>query len=109
MAEASIFENGRLTDVWTPAGRDPGGALRFRRANFDVLLWAASSANVPEHYVVPLGLERISGADVALKADGSPQIGQDFGYYSADSLVIDTHQGDGMSDTLQSLHSFGPV
>lgn len=109
MAEAAIFENGKLTDVWAPAGRDAGGAVRYRRANFDVLLWAASSTNVPEHYIVPLGLERVSAADIVLKSDGSLQVGQDFGYYSSDSLVIDTYQGDGMSDTLQALHTFGPV
>lgn len=109
MAEATVFETGRLTDVWTPAGRDPGGAIRYRRANFDVLLWAASSANVPENYVLPLGLERTSGADIALKADGSPQIGQDFGYYSSESMILETYQGDGMSDAIQSLHAFGPV
>lgn len=109
MAEASFFETGRLTDVWTVAGRDAGGALRYRRAPYDLLLWQPASANVAENYVVPLGIERVNSADVVLKADGSPQIGQEFGYYSGDWVVIDPSSGDGMSDTLQALHSFGPV
>lgn len=109
MAEATVFESGKLTDVWTPVGRDAAGTARYRRANFDVLLWAAASGAVAEYYVVPLGIERTNSAEIALKSDGSPQIGQEFGYYNSDSLMLEVHQGDGMSDTLQALHSFGFV
>lgn len=107
MAE-SIWEGGRLTDVWTPVGRDAGGAARFRRANFDILNWV-SGTGTPDTYVLPLGIERVSAADVVLKADGSGQLGQEFGYYGGDSVVLETHQGDGMSDTLPALHAFGPL
>lgn len=108
MAEAAVFETGKLTDIWSQVGRDAGGAPRFRRANFDILLWAAASGVVAEYYVVPLGLERSNSADIALKPDGTGQIGQEFGYYSGDSMFLDPSQGDG-SDTIQGLHSFGYV
>ena len=104
MADASVFETGRLTDVWTPSGKDQFGQTRYRRANFDVLTWTVNS--IPETYVLPLGLERINSAEVVLK---DSQTGHEFGYYTADSLILEQHQGDGMSDTLPALHSFGVV
>jgi len=109
MAEAAVFETGRLTDVWTAVGRDAGGTARYRRANFDVLLWSAATGAAAEYYILPLGTERTNAAEIVLKADGSPQIGQEFGYYNGDSMFLDPAQGDGMSDTLQALHSFGYV
>ena len=107
MAE-SIWEGGRLTDVWTPVGRDANGQARYRRANFDLLSWVSGNG-AGELYVLPLGIERISAADIVLKGDGSGQIGQEFGYYNSDSLMLDPSQGDGMSDTVQALHTFGFV
>ena len=109
MADAAFFENAKLTDIWNPIGRDPNtGAMRYRRANFDVMTWVASPSNPPETYVVPLGMERTNSADINLKSDDGRQVGMEFGYYGGDSMVIDTNQGDG-SDSVQGLHSFGPV
>jgi hypothetical protein len=107
MAE-TIWEAGRLTDVWTPVGRDAGGAPRYRRAHFDILNWV-SGTGVADMYVLPLGTERVNSADIVIKNDGSGQIGQEFGYYSSESMLLDPSQGDGMSDTLQALHTFGYV
>ena len=108
MADASVFEQGQLNVVWSFVGKDSNGNDRYRRAPFDILNWS-SDAGYPQTYIVPLGLERVSAADVVLKADGSLQIGQEFGYYTGYRFVIDPSQGDGMGDTLQQLHTFGPV
>lgn len=107
MAAASAFETGRLTDVWVPAGKDSLGNVRYRRAQFDVLLWDISGT--PETFVVPLGLERAHSVTAQLVQDHAANFGQEFGYYSADSIVVEPHTADGLQDSVLSLHTFGPV
>ncbi len=102
----TIWEAGRLTDVWTPVGKSDEGNQRYRRANFDILLWSSTAGAPPETYVAPLG-DRITGVDVALKE--SWQTGHEFGYYGKDSILTETHMGDGASDAVTALHDFGYV
>lgn len=105
MADASVFETGKLTDVWVQCGLDAFGQKRFQRANFDVLNWS-SDGGYPAMYVVPLGIERTNSADQAL--NDLFRAGREFGYYGVESFVVDPSQGDG-SDTIFGLHSFGYV
>lgn len=103
----TVWEAGRLTDVWMPVGVSDEGNVRFRRANFDILQWASVLNGAPDTYVVPLGTDRFPTSEVALK--GTWQVGQEFGYYVKDSLYTETHQGDGQSDSVTALHNFGYV
>lgn len=105
MGDYASFEAGVLTDVWTFVGYAANGNKRFRRANFDLLNWDAGSG-APSTYVVPLGLERISQAEIILK--DTPQVGHEFGYYGGDSAIVDSIPGDG-SDTFVGLNCFGYV
>ena len=103
----TIWEAGRLTDVWFQVGKSDEGNVRYRRANFDVLSWAQSLTGAADTYVLPLGWERYSTLEIALK--DSWQVGQEFGYYGGDSLYSEPHLGDGQSDSVTALHTFGYV
>ena len=106
MAE-SVWESGKLTDVWYPVGRSDSGNLRLRRANWDILLWTAPGASSPDTYVVPFGGDRFTSPDVGLRTSDW-QIGTEFGYYGTDSVQIEPHETGGI-DSIQSLHNFGYV
>lgn len=105
MADYATFETGILTPVMTFVGAATNGTKRYRRANYDLLNWDAGSG-VPSTYVVPLGTERINGAETVLK--DSAQVGHEFGYYGGDIYVIDPSSGDG-SDSVIGCHTFGFV
>jgi hypothetical protein len=102
----TVWESGKLTDVWAPVGRSDEGNVRFRRANFDLLNWSQTGGQ-QEVYVLPGVGDRFPGQEVNLK--DSWQTGVEFGYYGKDSAFAETHFGDGQSDSVFALHSFGFV
>lgn len=107
MAE-SIWEAGRLREVFEPVGRRANGELRYRRAKFDVLEWAKTATSDAELYVVPSGFNRIEPGQFNVPLDDK-NAGSEFGFYSIGAHVIEPHEADGKSDTWKALHGFGAI
>lgn len=110
MAE-TIWRSGILRAVWHPAGRFPEDTRpRFIRANFDVLTWVPNAGAAPETWIVTRGGD---GFTYAAVNEGTLvddlEISREFGFYAAEPIIIDVHQGDGDGDDWHSLHCFGYV
>jgi hypothetical protein len=105
MAEA-IWEKGTLRAVLQPVGRRENGEMRYRRALFDVLEWASVEGQPRETYILPRGIVAVTGTDVNALNEAD-EIGREFGYYDAQPLIIEPHEGDGKSDSWRALHAFG--
>ena len=105
------FESGRLTPVYHPMGTRSDGEPRYKRANYDILDWAISATGIFDRYVVPLGIERVTGLDLndSDRPDGSDAIdvGQEFGFYGKTYFIVEPHEGNGSKDELFSIHAFG--
>lgn len=106
-------EKGRLTQVLHPHGTFSDGSPKFRRANYDLLEWSSVAGRKMETFVVPLGFERITHSDLNDFAAGqdtgdATDIGQEFGFYTGRSIVIEPHEADG-SDSWKGLQFFGPI
>lgn len=106
MSTTKDFTTGRLTAIYTPAGKDAAGQDRYARASFDLLEWADTSSSRRATYVVPIGTTRVDPGDVI--DSPAAEVGREFGYYTLNPLVIEPHTADG-SDSFIGLHSFGPV
>ena len=107
MAE-SIWEKGRLREVFEPAGKRSDGERRYRRANFDLVEWASTPTGDPELYVAPLGFNRINDGQFNVPATDF-NAGAEFGFYSLWREIMEPHEADGKSDTWKALHYFGAV
>lgn len=103
----SVWEKGRLEQVFLGVGRRENGEARYRRANFDVLRWTKPGGSNEELYIVPHGVGgRISGGELNLQEE---QLGIEFGYYDLEKHVIDPVLADGRRDNWLALHYFGHV
>lgn len=100
----SQFKTGKLKAIYSPVGSFSDGSKRLRRANFDVLQWAAVAGGLVETYIMPRGNAITSEA----VNDQDEQFGMEFGFYNGENLVVEPHMGDG-SDNLFGLHMFGYV
>ena len=105
------WESGVLKQVWFNVGKRDDGSPKLQRAPMDVLQWASVPGGAVEEYVIPLGTERVSSADVndPLSSDGreAVDVGQEFGFYVNDAFVIDMVSGHG--DGTFSVQFFGPI
>lgn len=105
MAE-SVWAGGKLTAVYNPVGKTEGGEVRFRRAWFDVLLWAQTAGGRAETYVLPLGIVQASASELGI-LDADWEFGREFGYYGPGAHITEPNHGGGGSDSLFDLHNFG--
>lgn len=103
MAE-SIWQKGKLNAVYVPAGMRANGSPRFRRANFDLLSWAASASGPESIYIATIG-DRVSANAIN---NAEENLGSEFGFYELEPIVIEPHQADG-SDSWIGLHTMGAV
>ena len=107
-----LFENGTIREVWHPMG-ELNGQPRFKKANWEVLDWASTSAGSVERYIVPVGFVRFTDADLndivspRTAASDAIDVGQEFGFYSFDRFIIEENESDGKKDSFIALHSFG--
>jgi hypothetical protein len=102
----TVWESGKLTQVFHPAGSWDSGQRRLKLANFELLQWARELGGVSEQYVVPVGIATFQATDLGV-AVREQETGREFGFYDGSpSLVVDYHQADG-SDNILGLHSFG--
>ena len=104
------FETGKLHAVYHPIG-SVNGEPRFKRANFDVLDWSATSTGIVQRYVLPLGFQRVTDSDLndndRVAGSDAIDVGQEFGFYSNKFFVVEQSEGSGQEDSLFSVHSFG--
>ena len=110
MANAQI-DTGRLTEIFHPIGIFDNGERRYKRANYDLLEWASVAGRKMETFVVPLGFERITDADLNdfdHLSDEAIDVGQEFGFYTGDRIIVEPHQSDG-SDSWIGLQFFGYI
>lgn len=108
MAE-SIWEKGRLRQVFEPVGRRPNtGETRYRLARFGVLEWASTENGDAELYVLPEGFDCAQPGQFNVTPDDR-NTGAEFGYFALGAHVIEPHEADGRSDTWKALHSFGVI
>lgn len=103
----STWETGRLISIWHPVGRRSDGAMRYRRARYDLLLWSPDGIVAADNYVVPTGITEVDPLEINLRDTG--QTGMEFGYYTNGHIIVDFHEPDGRDDTWKSLHFFGPM
>lgn len=98
----SPYDVGKLKAVYHPVG-----TYGYKRAMFDFLTWSPDGVAAPDNYVVPLGLNRIAASDMNETNDRFEEYGREFGFYSLDHIVLEVHDGNGLQDTIVSLHTFG--
>jgi len=105
------WEDGVLKAVWYQIGkRSNDDSPKLKRANFDVLNWCPPGGTTVDTFVVPLGYTRITDEDLNDQVNdmGEIDFGQEFGFYSKQSYVIEQHEHDG-SDSIFGLNGFGYV
>ncbi len=109
---ADVWESGRLTAVYHPAGFRTDGELKLKRANYDVLEWVGPGATRMSTYVVPLGSgERITHSDIndyTNENRDALDVGQEFGFYQKRIAIVEPHEGNG-SDSWVGLQFFGYI
>lgn len=105
MAE-TVWTTGRLTPVYHPVGKRADGELMLKRANFDLMQWAAVPGGKVSTYITTLVGGGVASADVEDENQGE-QLGRIFGYYNLNAVIIEPYEMGGMTDNWMGVHSFG--
>jgi hypothetical protein len=100
-----------LEQVFFTVGKFDDGSPRLQRAPMDVLQWASVPGGHVSEYIIPLGTERVSSADVndPLSSDtrAAVDVGQEFGFYTGKAHVIDMVSGNGKD--MFGVTRLGPI
>ena len=112
------WQRAKITSVFSPAGPDGAGGVKYTRQNFDVMRWKKPGGTKDETWVVsptadsytPIGLiENYARAKSTNVLDEG--LTQDYGFYTDTRLVIDASRNpkDGSGESVLDFHFFGPV
>jgi hypothetical protein len=107
MAEA-IWTTGKLIPVYQPVGRRANGEQRYRRAPFDLLMWADQAGGDEVLWINTLGFGSIDSSQVDLVTNAH-EVGHEFGFYYPGAVIVEPHEGSLDNDTWQSVQSFGYI
>jgi len=109
MAE-NVWQTGRLTEVFFPAGRNENDqSPRYQRAPFDILQWKGTNGTDFETYILPLGHEVPNSTALSLAGALDHQVGMEFGFYTGERLYLETSQSGGQDAGWFGCHAFGPI
>ena len=113
----NVWQSAKITSVFAPAGTDSNGDVKYARQNFDVMRWSGPGGGDDETWVVspradshpPIGLIEnfLRGQSTNVLDEG---LTQDYGFYTADRLIIDqAGVPDAADEKLTDFHFFGPI
>ena len=105
MAE-SIWTTGKLIPVYQPVGTRANGERRYRRAGFDLLLWADTAGGDESLWINTRGSDQVDSSQVDLVTEAH-EVGHEFGFYTPGAIIVEPHEGSLSDDTWQSVQSFG--
>lgn len=113
----NVWQSAKITSVFSPVGTHSNGDVKYSRQRFDVMRWASPGNTDDETWVVsptadsytPIGL-----VENFLRRKSSNVLDegltQDYGWYTADRLIIDSvGVPDAADEKLSDFHQFGPV
>ena len=107
MAEA-IWTTGKLIPVYQPVGRRANGERRYRRAPFDLLMWASVAGGDESLWINTLGFGGTDSSQVDL-VNEAHEVGHEFGFYHPGGVIVEPHEGSFNDDTWQSVQAFGYI
>ncbi len=116
----NLWQRAKITSVFSPAGPDSSGEVKYTRQNFDIMRWKGPGGTKEETWVVspradsylPIGLiENFTKARNNSTNVLDEGLAQDFGFYTAERLVINGSRNpkDGAGESVLDFHFFGPV
>ncbi len=112
------WQRAKITSVFSPVGTHSNGDVKYIRRKFDVMRWKKPGGTEDETFVVsptadsspPISLLENANRP-GLRDVVDEGLSQDFGWYTADRLVValnhDPKNGD--DENLLDFHFFGPV
>ena len=101
---ASIWANGRLKAVYHQIGKHANGQPKYRRAQFDFLIWDSDGDGVPEQYV-NVGYTETAASEIN-DTGQEHEVGSFFGFYEPGYEILDPH-GHHDEKSWPALHAFG--
>ena len=113
----NTWQRAKITSVFSPVGTHSNGDVKYSRQNFDVMRWKKPGGTADETWVVsptadsytPISLvenfARPSSTNVLDEG-----LTQDYGWYTADRLIIESVGApDAADEKLTDFHFFGPI
>ena len=103
----SVWETGKLQEVFHPVGRRENGEIEYRRGGFDLLEWKRPGGTDPEVFALPVSIgSQFTGTGISVETNDE-RGGVEFGYYSPERHIFEANEADGKKDSWRSLHGFG--